>query len=155
MYVNARTLGKIAAKSGSVPTVASQTQMEAATDTGTFVSPSVAKYHPGAAKAWVIFTTTGGTGTTSAGVTVAASHNVASVGRTAAGNFITRWTVPFSTANYVVLGMGQRSTAAQQIEVELLGTGSAMTATGAKLFTHVAGVAANPFITMVVAFGDQ
>ena len=78
--------------SGSAPVVATQAQMEAATDLTTIVAPGLVKYHPGAAKAW---------GYVSAGVQVAGYG--CTVARSATGTYAATLSPAMSSANYAVV----------------------------------------------------
>lgn len=84
----------------SIPTPATQSQMEAATATTVYADPANVKYAPSAAKAWCLFDGTAvGTNAPTAG------YNVTSVTRNAAGDYRINLTTAFSTANYCPVGM--------------------------------------------------
>jgi len=71
--------------------LATQAQMEAASDTNAAVVPGLVQHHPGVAKAWVRFASPS---------TVAGSHNVTSVSRLNEGRYQVNFTTAFSSANY-------------------------------------------------------
>jgi hypothetical protein len=79
--------------------VATQSDMETATDTAKIVTPGRAQYHPGVAKAWASITFSGGT------PSLAASYNVSSVTDNASGTTTINFTTAFSAATYAVAGM--------------------------------------------------
>ena len=75
--------------------------MEAATSATAIVTPSVVKNHPGVAKAYVSFN--------SSGTIQGTPLNVSSVVRTASGLYTITFTDAFSTANYVGIGTCPRT----------------------------------------------
>ena len=75
--------------------VASQADMETPTSNTKFVSPLVAKNHPGTAKAWIIFD---GTGV----ISILDSYNVSSIVDDGVGRYTINFTVAFSSINYSV-----------------------------------------------------
>jgi hypothetical protein len=79
--------------------IATQSDMESATDMAKTVTPGRAQYHPGVAKAWASVTFSGGT------PSLAVSHNISSVTDNGAGNTTLNFTTGFSTARYVVAGI--------------------------------------------------
>jgi hypothetical protein len=72
---------------------ASQAEMEAASSNTVMVTPGVAKYHPGAAKAWALFTTVGTT-------TILHGFNVSSLTDRATGITTVNFTTAFYSADY-------------------------------------------------------
>ena len=74
---------------------ATQAMQEAGTNISTFVTPGRQQYHPGSAKAWVLFDGTG--------PTITAQYNVSSV-TGSAGEHAIGFTTPFSSASYVGIG---------------------------------------------------
>lgn len=72
--------------------IATNAEVEAATDTTRAVVPSAMNSHPGMVKAWVTFAGSNGA--------IAASHNVGSVTRNGTGDYTVTFTIPFSSANY-------------------------------------------------------
>jgi len=122
---------------------ATQTQMEAATDNANVVTPLAVKWNPGVAKAWANFDSIPGT------PTIAASHNVTSLIDNGIGDITVNWTIAFSSANYVVVGVADDATAGH-LKMKTYATGSirihqAQTTTG--------GDVDGKFY--IVAFGDQ
>jgi len=79
---------------------ASQAQMETATSNAVAATPGTTQYHPGVAKAWVMFN---GTGT----VAIRASYNVSSITDNGTGDYTVNFTTAFSSANYGVSGCAQ------------------------------------------------
>lgn len=133
-------------------TASTQAQMETATSTTTYVSPGRTQYHPGVAKAWVLFN---GEGTPAIRGT---AYGVASIGDNGTGLYTITWSTAFSSADYVVFvtiggdaastnnagGAGPRDTATP------LSTTAALIETR----NHVGSLDDFPFVS-VVAFGDQ
>lgn len=76
----------------TVPTQATQSDMEAASSTTTFVSPANFKWSPYAAKAWVKWGNT---------TTIDASAGVSSITDNNIGDWTINWSTAFSSANYV------------------------------------------------------
>ena len=96
-----------------IPAAASQAEMEAASSTSVSVTPGRTKYHPGVAKAWVIF---------SASSTIDASYNVSSITDNGVGDFTINFTTAFSSGNYGVSCMtGADTNAAQNARVMATG----------------------------------
>jgi hypothetical protein len=83
-----------------VTKAATQAQQESASSNLVAATPSNLKWHPGVAKAWVVFD---GSGT----VTVLASHNVSSVTDNGVGDYTVNFTTAFSSAFYVPCGFAQ------------------------------------------------
>lgn len=84
----------------TVPTEASQADMEAATASAVYVSPRRVISSPYAAKAWVVFA--GSTGT------VITSFGVSSVTRSATGKYLVNFSTNFSSANYGVAAIAAK-----------------------------------------------
>lgn len=82
--------------SSATPTTGSsaaiQSEMEAASATNVFVSPGMQKYHPGSAKAWVRYYTSGGA------VTNVASYNVSGLTYNGPGDVTVNFLTAFSSA---------------------------------------------------------
>ncbi len=86
-----------------VPLAATQAEMETATATASFVSPAVAKFHPGVAKAWAVFNGTA-TGTiTAGGAFMPVAYNVATMARVGTGTYTVNFVTGMSTTNYAVI----------------------------------------------------
>jgi hypothetical protein len=94
ILANAVTAAAIAAARSIIAT---QAQMEAATDNTTFVTPLRVKSHPGVAKA---------AGSVSAAGVGSALYNVASVTKTGTGTYQVAFTSVMSSAAYQVLVLG-------------------------------------------------
>ena len=88
-------VGGVAVATGTIPSAATQAEMEATASTTVYATPARTQFHPGVAKAWVKFNTAG---------TVQASYNTTSVSKTGTGEYT--WTIgtDFSSANYAVVG---------------------------------------------------
>lgn len=80
--------------SETLPTAATQSDMETATSTGTYVSPGRQQYHPVAAKAWACVVVSGGT------PALSGSYNVSSVADNGVGNYTVNFTTAFSSTTY-------------------------------------------------------
>jgi hypothetical protein len=78
---------------------ASKAQMEAATATGVFPTPSVVQDHPGVAKAWLQMAYSGGT------PTIVGSYNISSLTDSGTGLFKSVWNTDFSGTTYSVVGI--------------------------------------------------
>jgi len=139
----ARSDHKHAMPSAGGGTEAAQSDMEdlGTTNANRFVSPEVAQFHPGVAKAWVKYEQTGTHG-------IEASHNVASVADGGAvGDTDILWATDFSSGDYCLTGMCQSN--------GTLGH-TAVASTGCTIFSEtVDGAAFDGIDNMVVAFGDQ
>jgi hypothetical protein len=123
-------------------TAASQAEMEAASSLTVPVTPGILSYHPGAAKAWCLFN--GGTAGTNAPTV---GHNVASVTKNSTGDYTINLTVPFSSANFVVVGMANT---ANFVQISALAAGTIRVLTYDYNGTQVDG---NPIC--ICAYGDQ
>jgi hypothetical protein len=73
--------------------IATQADMETATSTTTVVTPGRAKFHPSAAKAWILWNMTGTP-------SITASFNVSSITDNAVGDQTVNLTTAFSSVNY-------------------------------------------------------
>lgn len=80
----------------ATPTAASQAEMETATDTTKMATPGRVQYHPGVAKAWILYDGNANS--------ILASHNVSSVTDNGTGDYTINFTTAFSTANYAAVG---------------------------------------------------
>lgn len=78
--------------SGVTTSAATQTQQEAASATEVFVSPGMQKFHPGSAKAWTRYYTSGGA------VTNVASYGVSSITYNGPGDVTINFSAAFSSA---------------------------------------------------------
>lgn len=100
--------GPTGASSGA--TAATQTQMEAASSTTTFVSPGRAQYHPSAAKAWAKIANSGVPA-------LSQSYNVSSVTDNGVGDFTINFSTAFSAATYCYQGTGRANATNQSVLV--------------------------------------
>lgn len=141
--------------SGSVPSAASQAEMEAASSTSVYVSPGREKYHPGVAKAWACITFSGGTPTLAAGYGVASITDV-SVGRTRL-----TFSTAFSSTAYCVQATAERTTTSQTDNNDKMHTSvrfGSRTVTTVDIETWDGSDAADPTdpaALFVTVFGDQ
>jgi hypothetical protein len=79
--------------------IAIQSEMETATSTVLAVTPGRQHFHPGSFKAWVFFTSSGGT------YTAQSSYGYTSFSKTATGKLEITWSRTMSGVNYGVFGM--------------------------------------------------
>lgn len=132
-----------AAPTVDVPVAASQTEMEAASNTAKFVTPGTEKYHPGVAKAWAHVTISGGT------PTLAAGHNFSSsITDHGAGEFTLTFTTALSSAFFAVVG-----TAIHNGILNVRVTSQSTTAVRVYL-SNDAGTAIDVSAFSIVVFGD-
>lgn len=120
---------------------ANQAEMEAASNTVKVVSPGVARYHPGMAKAWARIGSDG---------SINASYGVDSVTRTGTGKYTIYWTPGFSTGYYAVFVTSYHSGGSARYFVI---TGQATNYITLE-FWDGTPTAADPEAFYVVAFGD-
>src|SRR3990167_2667992 len=98
---------------------ATQANMEGESGTN-LVIPTVVKYNPGVAKAWVKFTSS---------TTIDGSYNVASITDNGPGDFTINFTTAFSSAHYAIVAMaGTHTAAAQAVRSSTLGAVQTTTA---------------------------
>lgn len=90
---------RIGANLPTVPSFATQTEVEAGTSTTTTVSPATVKYNPGIAKAWIRFTN----------AAILASYNVTSITDNGNGDFYINFTTAFSSANYAIAAIASNN----------------------------------------------
>lgn len=129
--------------------VATQAQMETATSTAAVVTPGVVQYHPGVAKAWVVFN---GTGTPA----IRASHNVSSITDNGTGDYTINFTTPFSSANYSWNVNANRGAAgATQLVASAPFTADPTTTALRIVVTSLAGTQTDAEWVSVQVFGDQ
>lgn len=145
---NKGIITNIAASSGLV--AASQEEMESASSNAVSVTPGRAQYHPGAAKAWVVFN---GTGV----VAISASHNTASITDNGVGDYTWNFTTAFSSANYVVVGIcggsGSSSTAGRVVQAH---STVGPTASAFRFYTtQYTDGPQDTGLIMLTAYGDQ
>lgn len=136
--------GTVALTSALV-TVATQADQETATSTTTYVSPGRQQYHPGMAKAWVVFN---GTGTPA----ILASYNVASITDHGSGDYTITFTTAFSSANYAVIGSASNIVQGVSVATD---EANPPTASACRIKTQSSGSTGDPARVSVVFFGDQ
>jgi hypothetical protein len=127
---------------------ASQAEMETAASNVVTVTPSVMKYHPGMAKAWVAFN---GTGTPA----ILASYGVSSITDNGVGDYTINLSVTFSSVNYAVFGFAEDENATNGCIVSRHST-NARTATTfrCRVFDSTAGAAVDVGYVCLSFFGD-
>lgn len=104
---------------------ATKPEMLADSSTWSIITPSVIRYHPGIAKAWVRFAGTS---------TILGSYNVASITDNGTGDFTITFTTAFEDANYAIAAFaGTDSTAGQKVSTTT--TGAAPTTTACRIKT--------------------
>lgn len=137
-------VGGVAVATGTVPSAATQADMEAASSTSVYASPGRTQYHPGVAKTWVKFT--GATGAT------AASYNTTSVSRTGTGLFT--WTIgtDFSSANWAAFGMAWNTGTNDPVTVAVVGQAAGTLDIEVR---NRNGVLIDPTSVYLIGFGDQ
>lgn len=125
-------------------TSASQAEMEAASSTTVPVTPGRTQYHPGVAKAWVLFDDSGN---------ILASYGVTSVTSHGSSLYTVNFTTAFSSANYATVGMAARNTGGAIVTVDN-NTLPTTTAVKVRITTDAGGAVTSGFNTVMV-FGDQ
>lgn len=139
----------------SVPSASSQSELEAASSTSSYLTPGRAKYHPGVAKVWACITWSGGT------PTLAAGYGVSSIGDVATGRVRLTFSTAFSSTAYAVQATAERHTVAQSDNNDKLHCNVRL---GSRTVTTVdiefwdgsdAADATDPAAAFVVIFGDQ
>ena len=126
---------------------ATQAQMEAATATNAIVSPGVAKYHPGVAKAWIAFN---GTGT----IAIIASYNISSITDSGTGLYQINFSTAFSsaTAYNMVTGTTDEGQTTASMYRPVFGTKTASTMF---LSNAAGGALVDSAFICAAFFGDQ
>ena len=102
--------GGTGVSAGAVIIGASREEMEAAASTALAVTPGMLQYHPGAAKAWVLFD-----GKSAGTVTNNGSYNVASLTDLGTGNYRVNLTTAFSSTNFVAAALSRAGAGVQNI----------------------------------------
>lgn len=147
LTITATTLAVDAATTSAAGAIeiATQAEMETATDTGRAVTPGTVHYHPGVAKFWLVATVSAGT------PSVATSYNVTSITDNAAGDLTVTIATDFSSANWACVGSCQESSGAARTfstyakDAWSIGVRCA----------NAGGTATDPEIWHVAGFGDQ
>lgn len=125
---------------------ASQAEMESASSNTKAVTPGRTQYHPGVAKAWVVFTDTG----TAA---ISSSHNVSSITDNGTGDYTINFTIAFSSEFYAWSGSAFKSSLNAQVKGSPT---SAPSASSCRIqVTDGANSAIDPTYCSVIFFGDQ
>jgi len=130
------------ATTGQILPVASQSDMETATNNGAITTPLAVKWHPGVAKAWVQCGATGN---------IISSHNITSLTDDGTGQVTVTIATDFSSANYVITAMTGGGAAATFPILVGAATAGAFTI-GA---INLAGAQADPGSYRISCFGDQ
>ncbi len=130
--------------------IATQSEVEAATDTARIVVPARIQNHPGVAKAWLNLDLSAGT------ASVTSSYNITSVTYVGTGKFTVTFDVDFSNTNYIALGTARDSTANANLTGVTMDTAQAKTTgtMGLKVVQAAVGFL-NSSEVSVAFFGDQ
>lgn len=129
--------------------IATQAQMETPSSTAVVVTPGRFQNHPGSAKAWVIYDSTGSIG---------ASYNVDSVTDNGTGTLTPVWGTDFSSGNYVVqvtASHAQDGTTNNTYVGQVPSAGRAVGSANIVTARVSDGALTDVTATMVVAYGDQ
>lgn len=135
---------------GGIPSLAaaSQTEQEAGTEAGKYVAPATQKYHPSAAKAWVLFD-----GTT-ASPTPIVGYNVTSITKNGTGDYTINFTTAFSGANYAFSGICRGTSGHMNVPM-IHGTVDPTASSCRIVVNDYQGNVANTISVSMVFFGDQ
>ena len=132
-------------------TKASQAEMEAATDDARFLTPLIVNHHPGMAKGWINFDLNG----TSAAI-VAASYNFTSITSDTVNGFATiNWATDFSSADYCIVGTGQRAASFNDCNIAISRDTNPTAGATAIFGNESSGGGLDCSIVCVAVFGDQ
>lgn len=128
----------------TVPSAATQAEMEAASSTSTYVTPGTIKYSPNVAKAWAYVTISGGT------PTLAAGHNFSgTITDNGAGDFSLTFTTAQPSAFYAAVTIAERSASPAFARID-----SQSTTTVRVKITDAADSLIDPAAFSLVVFGD-
>jgi hypothetical protein len=105
--------GDLSANRTITVTGASQSDQETGSSTSVAVTPGVQKFHPSAAKAWVVFDGT------PASPTISVSYNVSSITDNGTGDYTVNWSVSFSSASYITHVNGGTTTGGTTILIAM------------------------------------
>lgn len=130
--------------------LATQSEVEAATDTSRIVVPARLQNHPGVAKAWIKLDLSAGS------ANILSSYNIASAAYTSTGKFTVTFSTAFSSANYIAVGTARDSTATANFTGVTQDTAMTQNATtmGLKVVQAAVGFL-NSSDVQVAFFGDQ
>jgi hypothetical protein len=130
--------------------VAGQSDMETPSSTAIIVTPARVQYHPGVAKAWVVFDGTSGSPSAAAG------HNITSITKNGTGDYTITFTTAFSSANYAaIVTAGQGSTGTGGFIVSAPQTSNPTTTTYRIQTNSNVTTPADAKYVQAVFFGDQ
>lgn len=125
----------------------------AANSTEVYTNPSVQQHHPSACKAWVLFD---GDQLSNSAVPILASYNVASVVQVSGAQYIITFIVPFSSANYAVIGTSSYTSGTPESTYVCVSGSASYLTTSVKIETRTAGGAlARSNRVSVTCFGAQ
>lgn len=127
---------------------ASQAEMETATSTTQYASPGRLQYHPGVAKAWIMFN---GTGTPAD----LASRNVTSITDNNTGDYTINYTTSFSSANYGISAIASEGSVPNAIAVCLDNSNVPAAGTTRIRVRNDGGGAVDVNRVSITAHGDQ
>lgn len=123
-------------------TAATQAQMETATSTTLMVTPGRTQYHPGTAKAWLLYN--------GVSQTILASHNITSVTYNSVGYYTINIATDMSSANFAAIASANLTPHVScNVSVESYAAGSV------DVYVTNANAVANTAALSVVFFGDQ
>lgn len=150
LTITGTTLAVDAATSSAagVIEIATQAEVEAATDTGRATTPGTMHYHPGVAKFWALVTVSGGT------PSVTASYNVTSVTDNGTGDLILTIATDFSNANWAVFATA-RSESANAVRICYEQASSHAAGTTNIRCENSGGTSVDPAAYYIVGFGDH
>jgi hypothetical protein len=138
--ISALRIAQAIAALESVSVQATQAAIEAETNENTYIPPDLARYIPGAAKAWCQWN--------SSGTIVSGSYNITSTSKTGTGVYLVTFNVDFSGTNYSFSAICNSG-----VSVYSFG-GSAVAGSVSISFKSDSGTLTDVAATFV-AFGDQ
>lgn len=131
---------------GTIPSVATQSDMETGTSTTAVVTPGRAQYHASAAKGWVLINASSGT------PTAGASYNVTSLTDNGTGDYTINWATDFSSSSFCNVGLGHGGGAGNSPSIfEQISQAAGTT----RVFLKIGTSGTDQDGIGVAAFGDQ
>lgn len=131
---------------GGGGSAASQATMEAATDTSDFVTAGRTQYHPGVAKVWCTWNSSG---------TISDSYNVDSITDNGTGDFTVNITTDFSSADYCVTGTSQTAALNSPRPLDVQDSEQAAGSCGVATKISNTGSLSDATLYYVAMYGDQ
>jgi hypothetical protein len=129
--------------------LADQTAMEAASNGTLIVSPQKVQYHPGVAKAWVVFDGTAGSPSAAAG------HNISSITKNGTGDYTITFTTAFSSADFVGAVTASLNGGTPHEQIAYTGAAASSSTYRIGVYNSNANTAADAQYVQAVFFGDQ